>query len=517
LVDRALEDLGPRIDCILYFKADRLAKEKDPVLRLAGWVAELMTSVDQRPRQRQADWDGFNWWQRLLGDLAEKRFVIVIDDLHRLSPKTPSLRRIAEAILQLADRRGSCRIAIVAPEIPAQLFDNRTRYMTSLRLQPFEWEEVWVWIRRNLPALTRYGKAGLSEYYRLLGNDLAAWRDLGKQVTQARGEVDIAKMALSISGSRQSAPATTVRQRSSASVPRSERPLRIAVAGPFIKGPEAFATAFTQFAAQHGVGGRMVTSQQSVFSSIAELLPIDAPNFNGDSKDVEADLLRWFRTAIRLQPDVVVLDYGVDGVLRGQGPIIERLAARALMIAPAGNGGVSKQVHYPGRLRNVLAVGALAKNGERAEYSSIDKLKVKPELHAPGNLNDSALASALTEKNLQGTSFSALRVAAAAALVWSQHPTSDRLKVREMLIDSARSLSDGIRALDIRKALQMARSEAALDAIRRNALTYPELHASLGLSAAALEPLMDELVKEKKVSVRHDSGVVRYCLEGEKG
>jgi subtilisin family serine protease len=309
----------------------------------------------------------------------------------------------------------------------------------------------------------------------------------------------------------------TVRQRSSASVPRSQRPLRIAVAGPFIKSPEAFATAFTQFAAQHGVGGRIVTSQQSVFSSIAELLPIDAPNFNRDSRDgVEADLLRWFRKAMSLQPDVVVLDYGADRVLRGQGPVIEGLAASALMIAPAGNGGPSKQVHYPARLRNVLAVGALADDDTRADYSSIDRLKLKPELHALGKLDDTALASALTEKNLQGTSFSALRVAAAAALVWSQHPTSDRLKVREMLIDSARSLSDGIRALDIRKALQMARSEAALDAIRRNALTYPELHASLGLSAAALEPLMDELVKEKKVSVRHDSGVVRYCLEGSK-
>ena len=52
LVDRALQDLGTRVDGVLYFKATRLQTEKDPILRLAGWVGEVLTMFDQRPRAR---------------------------------------------------------------------------------------------------------------------------------------------------------------------------------------------------------------------------------------------------------------------------------------------------------------------------------------------------------------------------------------------------------------------------------------------------------------------------------
>jgi len=515
LVDRALQDLDSRVDCVLYFKAGRLAEEKDPVLRLASWVAELLTSVDQRQRARQDEWDGASWWQRLLADLADTRFVIVIDDVHKLRPtaKSRTLKRLTEAVLQLADRRGSCRIALVAPEIPAGLLDRRLEYVSSLRLLPFTWEEVWVWIRRNLPALTRYGSVGLSEYYGLLGNDLVAWRELGHRVTQARGEVDIAEMARSISIARQPAAPTTAHARSPVIAPRTQRPLRIAIAGPFIKSAEAFATAFTQFAAQYGVGGRVVTAQQSVFSSIAELLPIDSP-FGENGGATEARTLRWLEEAVGLRPDVVLLDYGAGKVLRGQGKIIEKLASSALMIAAAGNEGPSKTIAYPARLRNVLAVGALENEDAIAEYSSIDLKHDKPELHALGHLRDTALSAALKTPDAKGTSFSALRVAAAAALVWSQSPGSDRLWVRELLLNSARLLkykdTAAIRVLDIRKALQMSRSTAILGALQGAELTYAELQGRLGLSSTALEPVLAQLVERSQVQVRDDSGLLRY-------
>ena len=86
LVDRALQDLGTNVDCVLYFRAERLAAEADPVLRMASWVAELLTTRDKRERIRQADWNGLAWWERLLNDLATTRFVIVIDDLHKWCP-----------------------------------------------------------------------------------------------------------------------------------------------------------------------------------------------------------------------------------------------------------------------------------------------------------------------------------------------------------------------------------------------------------------------------------------------
>lgn len=522
LVDRALQDLGPRVDCVLYFKVERLLNESDPVLRMASWVAELLTSFDQQPRLPQDKWDGMAWWERLLSDLTTTRFVIVIDDLELLrdSDGTSALiAPLAKAIQLLADRRGNCRLALIAAELPQGLVDPDSLYVTALHLRPFRWEELWVWIRRNLPVLTRYGKAGLAEHYTQLGNDLKRWRELATRVGQQAGVVDLQQLVGTVSGlsSRAALAAEAAPPAPPTSVPRSRRALRVAVAGPFIKSAEAFARSMTSMAAQYGVGGRVVTSEAAAPSSLAELLPIASP-FSSDQPVGTFDILKWLVQVESLQPDIVLLDYGSSETDSPQTKIIERLASNSLMIAAAGNEGPKGNVSFPARLKEVLAVGALESPDTVATYSSLNVRSGKPELHALGQLADTPLAAALTDPEAKGTSFAALQVVAAAALTWSTNPAGDRLWVRDLLLKSARSIRLNkrrptiVRGLDITNALILARGSVVLGAIGATEVTYAQLQGRVGFAESVLDPVIKQLQQDGRIRTREQAGVRRYQL-----
>lgn len=520
LVDRALQDLSGQVDCVLYFKVPRLAKEKDPVMRLASWVAEVLTTLDQRPRSCQPEWGGAGWWERLLSDMTTTRFVIVIDDLHILrenSGATELLAPLASAIQQLTDRRGSCRLALIGAELPDGLVDSRAGYVTTLKLRSFTWEEVWVWVRRNLPILTRYGKAGLAEHYTQMGNDLTGWRELACRVGQQTGESDLQHLVSDIATARQrtmaKAPAAPEEVTLQAPAPRAQRPLRVAVAGPFIESREAFAQAMTKLAAQYGVGGRVVTSDQAVASSLAELLPTPSPFGTGGTATEDA-VLMWLLSAEAWEPDIVLLDYSAGTISTVQKKVIKRLATRALIVASVGNQGPGRPVGYPACMSTVLAVGALSEEGRLAEYSSL--ARGKPELHALTKLVATPLATALTgATNVDGTSFSALLVTAVAALAWSIHPASDRLWVRQVLLDAATTIANqrggtSVRALNIEQTLLRARASAVLDALGTGEIAYAELQGGVGLAAAVLDPALLFLVNEKKIDVREERGIRLY-------
>ena len=143
LIDRALEDIGDRMDIVLYVRSDRLTAESggaDLVMALCRWVAELLNRTDDRSRKPPAGWDGRAWWDRLLQDLTGKRFVIVLDDVDRLT-ENPDL---TWALSTMIRRRGRCRLALVGSELPAWLLDESARERAAfVRLTPFTWDEVW--------------------------------------------------------------------------------------------------------------------------------------------------------------------------------------------------------------------------------------------------------------------------------------------------------------------------------------------------------------------------------------
>lgn len=556
LVDRALQDLGTDVDCVLYFRAERLAKEGDPAMRVAGWVAELLTTWDKRDRVRQDVWSGIEWWERLLNDLASTRFVIVIDDVHQLTDAT-IIAALATAVGRLAERRGNCRIALVGAEMPPGLVDPKRAYVTPLNLMPFEWDELWVWIRRNLPVLTRFGKAGLVDCYTALGNDLAAWRDLARTVSLVRGNPDLPALVQKIAADRRPAPAAVPTAATGrlgvpplvagapavageaapapavAGAPpadrageqagvgglgtRTERALRVAVAGNEVKSPEDFARAITQFAAQYSVGGRAVTTAQSTASRLAELLPMP-PLFDATGVTSLTELERWLRQIEDAAPDIVLMDFGSTSLAADVQQRIERIAKTSLVIAAAGHRvGNAASVNYPARLEPVLAVGALADDGSVAPYSLVSKRGDKPEIHAAESLADSPLRLALKEPSGMGTSFAALRVTAAAALIWSIYPTGDREWVRRTLLESAylATAKKGhapIRVLNIEDALQSARARVVKEALGSVELTFPELQSAVGFPASVLDRLLERL--EGTVGAREDADSLVYRLIG---
>ena len=293
------------------------------------------------------------WWERLLGDLTATHFIIVMDDVQVLGHSTrgtANLAPLARAIQQLADRRGSCRVALVAADLPEGLVDPRLSYVTMLRLLPFTWAELWVWIRRNLPALTRFGKAGLAECYTQLGNDLAAWRELATRLTHQPGPFELSEAVGAIAQARQSTthPAAAAPPGTTAT-PRPQRALRVAIATTrFVKSPDAFANAMTSLAAQYAVGGRVVTGEQTA-STFAELLPISSP-FNEEGLAPDRTVVRWLQDLEGRVPDIVLLDYGAENALKEERNIIPRLASDALLIAAAGNDGHGRPDSYPDAL-----------------------------------------------------------------------------------------------------------------------------------------------------------------------
>ena len=170
LVDRALQDLGTRVDGVLYFKADAPAdgKGSDPAPRGLGGRGADHRSISVPARAR--GFDGSGWWERLLGDLTTTRFVIVIDDLHHVFD-TKIIDPLAAAVRQLAERRRGSRFALIsAPDAHgARQTEKRSRtYHRSIRSRSSR-TSCRISIRSNLPMLTRFGKTRLIDSFTALG------------------------------------------------------------------------------------------------------------------------------------------------------------------------------------------------------------------------------------------------------------------------------------------------------------------------------------------------------------
>jgi hypothetical protein len=515
LVDRALEDLADRLECVLYFRADRLLDVADPVMEMARWAAELLTRLDDRPRRPEPGWDGNAWWERLLSELTNRRFVIVIDDVQTLNgaENAPLRRRVGEALRHLASRRGSCRLALAGSEIPPDLLDIGDKRVAVVRLMPFTWDEIWRWIRRNLPALSRFGVAALAQHYTSLGNDLERWRYLNRKVAAYRGEIDLESLVREVLPPKQKKVARVVPEQVVA--PRAQRPLRLAVAGPHLKGPDDFAGALTRLAARYGVGGRIPVAQSDTASCLATLLPVESP-FREGSVEVET-LCKWLDRVADLSPDIVLLDYGSFTEYPEEHERICSLSRRALLIAAGGNEGRNR-LPFPAKYPEVLAVGALTAPGVAADYSSYDPAGPKPELFASTWARESPVSPALVDLSAQGTSLAAITVTAIAILIWATNPNRDGQWVRKVLLTSARQLQipntrkRRWREMDVDSALAQARESVVLDALRDGPLSLPELLAGAGMPGAVTYQTLRRLECRQKIDGILEGRTHRYQL-----
>jgi Subtilase family/CHAT domain len=521
LVDRALEDIGERVDFVLYIRAGRimppeLGPDPDPnaetsgLLPLCEFVAELLSRRDGKVRELPEGWNARRWWDnRLVQDLIAQKFVIVVDDVDTLSEQED----IAAALSALLGRRSRTRLALAGNDLPAWLLDAATMERAAfVRLTPFTWEEVWRWIRRNHPVLVGFGKAGLAVHYPRLGSHLEQWGRVAAAVATSMGTPDLSAIIDKVAPQQVPTPISAV------SAPRGKRPLRVANAGPFLRGPTEFAIGLTSYAAQHRVGGRTLLSADDTSSALAILLPVTSP-FTETGTTTEEAVISWLAEVERLDADVVVLDYGGDTASDAHLAAVRRMAGSSLVIAPAGNSG--HRLAYPARDPSVLAVGAITSEPKIADYSSREPRRMKPELFALETLGGTALEGWVSDPTAEtvGTSFATHHVAAAAILVWATRPEAEPAWVRKVLQETATELPSRYkhykpRALNTLGALDRAREDVILDTLRSSGkLSLPELLAGVGLPPILVDAALRRLVARDAIrETRAATGSETYVM-----
>lgn len=540
LLDRAIDELPPST-ALLYIAADRLmppaqsssgdgtvgdgtADDDFGVERLCNLVVEVLKKAGVRAPARGRR-GAMAWWEALLEDVTATPFALIVDDFDRLPPEG-SVSRALELLVQ---RRGSARLAVSASTDRLSLMAALgLGQLQMIRLNHLSWRETWQWIRRNLPPLVERGEDMLMPFFSDLGPRLELWEQLAFELeglkSPATPEVltQIAAKLATTTREQGAAPTSTpvfsttttsaetidshedggealepsAEVAHSRPEPSPVRPLRVAVAGPFTDGRNTeFARSITQLAARHNVAGRAVDSTSgNSQSSLAELLPMGSP-FSPEGGSDLATIAKWLGEVGKVEADIVVLDFGAPQENRAMEEIVGGLTAQGrLVIAAGGNSG---EPCYPAWWPGVLAVGA-ADNGQPTSYSPYFADVRKPDLYAPSRLADSPMADTVADPQAEGTSFSAIWVAAAAVLVWSSYRSLPVEEVRYILVNSGEDPGSGRPSmLNLDAALAHTWELLLLDTLEAGRLTTGELLSASGLSSEVALPLLDELAEQE--------------------
>ncbi|BBH23871.1 hypothetical protein Back11_52160 [Paenibacillus baekrokdamisoli] len=172
----------------------------------------------------------------------------------------------------------------------------------------------------------------------------------------------------------------------------------------------------------------------------AKIMPIkalDKDGFGDEERLGEAILY-----AVKNGARIVVLSVG----LYRYSPYMNDIAQYAetkgvLLVAASGNDGLSlgakAKVKYPAAYPTVLAVG-----GTNAKGNPEPRSNPGPEIDiaAPWNVYTTAVGGGY--KHEEGTSMAAPQAAAAAALVWAQHPDYKPYEIRAMLRQTAKDIGN---------------------------------------------------------------------------
>ena len=510
LLDRALDELPDGI-AQLYLSARRLPPDDDGLEELCRLVVDVLKQAGARPPARGRR-TALQWWEGLLEDLTATPFALVVDDLDDLTGGTP----VIDALRLLVQRRGSARLAVSVGSGRSVLATSTAPgQLRHVELPPLSWQDTWQWIRRNLPALVRRGEDAMLPYFADLGPRLELWEQLAQRLetnTGPTGDDLIQSIVRQLAG----APATTrpepppvfggertAAERSPAAA--GAAPLLIAVAGPgTAENRTEFARSITQLAAQHRVAGRALdpTSGHQA-SSLAELLPTTSP-FSDQGAATMADIIGWLGEIAAARPDIVVLDFGAEQHSPALAAAVEQLLAGGHLVLAAG--GNSGRPTYPAWLPGVVAVGSIdPETGRPAPYSVHFPDDHKPDLYAPKTLVGTVLEHAVSSPAGEGTTFSALYAAAAAALVWATYRALPAAAVRDLLVASGDPGDGEPPVLDLAAALRSARQLLLLDALEGGPLSATELLSASGLASEVAYPILTDLT-ERGSLVAHTTG-----------
>jgi CHAT domain/AAA ATPase domain/Subtilase family len=443
---------------------------------------------------------------------------------------------LGSALGILADRRSPRLVVTTSTPLRDFFWNVPDNMIFEMRLAPLTWSETWRSIRRSLPGLLRFGEDSLSRLWGRFGAQLERWEELERlTLKQSDEKVNLLKLSEKI------VPPYILRSRPvlEGSAQRGHRPLRIAIAGPYIAGPRQVADALTQLATEYG--GRVVFDPGEA-GAFATLIDVRSP-FSKKSVVQESDIVNWLEQVKAREPDIILLDYGkpvrVTDLKKETDELmlLKSIYQRTLLIAAGGNKLAWRSrksweglTTIPAAYREVLSVGALDDEGEVRTSNLINRGLRKPNIFMTSNLAPTALARALKPKFenwVEGSGSAALHAVATAGLVWSLLPDLQPGEIRELLIDASRPISKArvnaskstrngkvMRALALEDALELARGIMVEKTLNEGPSSLQTLSAITGLDGRVLAAILEGLIKKGRVVRLATGRLERFQLLG---
>ncbi|KAL7527008.1 hypothetical protein ACHAXR_001756 [Thalassiosira sp. AJA248-18] len=159
---------------------------------------------------------------------------------------------------------------------------------------------------------------------------------------------------------------------------------------------------------------------------------------NDDGLGTATSVLRGIEGCIKSGSKIISMSLGGGP----KSPIFREIYEEAynkgiLSFAAAGNLGLM-QNDYPASYATVVSVGAVGRDGNRADFSNYNK---QLEIMGPGVDITSTYPGGYG--SLSGTSMATPYVAGVAALVWGYFPECSNQQIRNVLAVTAKSMADG--------------------------------------------------------------------------
>ncbi|MFS1511739.1 S8 family serine peptidase [Chengkuizengella sp. SCS-71B] len=176
---------------------------------------------------------------------------------------------------------------------------------------------------------------------------------------------------------------------------------------------------------------------------------------NEDGNGSYAQVIEGIQWAIDQKMDIISMSFGGQAYSRALHGVIQDADEEGiLIIGAAGNAGEGTQtIQYPALFPEVISVGAVDENLERASYSSTGE---ELDLVAPGSDILSTLQNG-EYGEMTGTSMAVPHVTGAAALIWSTDKKLSSEEIKNKLYNTATPLGDaheyGYGLINVEKAL----------------------------------------------------------------
>ncbi len=180
-------------------------------------------------------------------------------------------------------------------------------------------------------------------------------------------------------------------------------------------------------------------------------------SFTGSGLGEEDDAASAILYAIANGARVINMSWGDVFISRVLDDVIKYAASKNVVLVASSGNAATDRIHYPSAFDHVISVGATNENDAIASFSNFGPTL---DLVAPGSGILSTIREAKYDSSLNGTSFAAPFVSAAAALVISRDQSLPAETVRGILLSSADDLGSpgwdyyyGAGRLNIERAL----------------------------------------------------------------